>query len=547
MSTEENLLSRRNFMELLVALGLSPVVAISGESAVLAPGRYRPGRVDNEYALFLPGEQAALKTPPAVTSVTTDTVTASLMGLSRQMRTGDHLEGWCLQGIVRVNGALTAIFEKHVSHRGAIAYVTEKDGLTVYIPKSIGKLANIRPRAIQTPHGVKLVRATSFEPGRTDITGEYILNSAEDPCYENVAALGAEYIGWTLVANEELGPQGSLYLDASGVSRQFAQQVAVIEELSPASAVAPRTSGLWAPDASGPTFDPMTLSPAAGVAPERYEYVRGYSKRTLLGGYLPVADIGVWNSTHDSGYEIMVLLPPGEKATPVGRLRFAASTETLEQLRSDQEELRKDPDLGLLASVYDNPAVNPHAIVTAENGRTYYETYWNGTAESFYAGLAAIWMRWHNFHEQAMQVDIPDSWLLEAAQAGLTLARCSYRGLEPTYQIGEGAYTAFHKASDCPERSRLRRRLPFPMLSSPSRTMSLSGPINFGTTLRKATGIFNTTWTTTSFRTETFSTTRRIKSKRRSISVCFSPTRRVPIFMAAISLPLKGACPSSSA
>jgi hypothetical protein len=46
-----------------------------------------------------------------------------------------------------------------------------------------------------------------------------------------------------------------------------------------------------------------------------------------------------------------------------------------------------------------------------------------------------------------MPVEIPDPWLLDAARAGITLCRCSYRGLEPTYQIGEGGYTKI------PERS----------------------------------------------------------------------------------------------
>ncbi len=46
-----------------------------------------------------------------------------------------------------------------------------------------------------------------------------------------------------------------------------------------------------------------------------------------------------------------------------------------------------------------------------------------------------------------MPVKIPDEWLLNAARAGITLCRCSYRGPEPTYQIGEGAYTKI------PERS----------------------------------------------------------------------------------------------
>ena len=40
-----------------------------------------------------------------------------------------------------------------------------------------------------------------------------------------------------------------------------------------------------------------------------------------------------------------------------------------------------------------------------------------------------------------MQVEIPDEWLSDAARAGIALSRCSYHGLDPTYQIGEGAYT----------------------------------------------------------------------------------------------------------
>ena len=49
-------------------------------------------------------------------------------------------------------------------------------------------------------------------PGPTE-PGNYILNSNEDPCYENVAALGAEYIGYTLAANEQAGALRSLFLE----------------------------------------------------------------------------------------------------------------------------------------------------------------------------------------------------------------------------------------------------------------------------------------------------------------------------------------------
>lgn len=443
--------SRRRFLETAGVLGLSGVVwpayALSDESTERIPGRYRPGRIDNDYSLVLPAEQAALKTPPAVTSVTHDSVTAQLKGQSLSMRSGDQFEGWCLLGIVSLDGSPTAIFEKHVSHRGAIAYVSARDGLTAYIPKAIGQLANIRPRPIQTPHGVKLVRAASFEPGRPDVTGQYILNSAEDPCYENVAALGAEYIGWTLVANEAVGPQGSLYLDATGRSRQIAEQDSIIEGLNATSAEGQRVSGLWAPDATGAVFDPIQLSSVGWIAQDTYEYVPGYSKRTLLGGYLPVADIGVWNPTHGAGYEVMVVLPPGDNAKPIGRLRFLVSKDTVTQLRSDEEEVNKNPEF---FSVIDELALNENRrTIVTENGQTYCINYWNGTAESFYTALASTWRRWHDFHDQAMQVDIPDEWLRDAAQAGLTLSRCSYRGLEPTYQIGEGGYTAFRKMSDC--------------------------------------------------------------------------------------------------
>ena len=49
----------------------------------------------------------------------------------------------------------------------------------------------------------------------------------------------------------------------------------------------------WEQDQLGAYFDPASLLP--GENPQIYEYSAGYSKRTLLGGYLPVADIGVWN------------------------------------------------------------------------------------------------------------------------------------------------------------------------------------------------------------------------------------------------------------
>ena len=182
------------------------------------------------------------------------------------------------------------------------------------------------------------------------------------------------------------GPKTSLYLEPDGKSRELAD-----------------SDGSWKPDEMGNRFDPTSLLPSDN--PQLYEYRDGYSKRTLLGGYLPVADVGVRNPRYECGYEAMLLLPPGADAKPIGRVRSIA------------------------------------------NGRVSLDRYWNCSPHIFYAELAGIWNRWSSLYEMSMRVDIPDEWLLNAARAGITLSRCSYRGLEPTYQIGEGAYTKI------PERS----------------------------------------------------------------------------------------------
>jgi len=404
-------IDRRDFLGLLAMLGAesasNPLLAASGsydserDPGAPAPGTYRPGRIDNEYALLLPGEREALEKPPVVSSLTSEVVTIRHGDQTIQMRPHDETDGWRLLTITAIDSVQTAVFEKHVTHRGAIAYVTAQ-GVSAIIPKQIGELSNIRPRQINTPHGVRFQRATHYGP---DTVGQYILSSTEDPCYENVAALGAEYVGWTLVANEEAGPQRSLYLESSGKSR----------ELNPDSGL----QVLWAPDAASALFDPTDLifqSLSEGFS----------SKRTLLGGYLPVADLAVWDPTQQSGYEVIVLLPPGRDAKPMVRLRSMIAPETLSEL----EELKST-----------HPELIAGVAIFREKGRTYIERYWNGSAGEFHTALASLWSKWRGFHESALQVDIPDEWLLNAARAGITLARCSYTGLDPTYQIGEGGYT----------------------------------------------------------------------------------------------------------
>ncbi len=399
-------MDRRLFLQLLGAAGFAFHLPQSARGSAVPPlpsEPYQPGRILNEYSLFLPGEREALAQPPQVRNLLRNlgegTLEASLHGDWREVTTGQSVSGWQLMLVAEMNGIATAVFEKHATHRGAIAYVTELGGTIALVPKQIGELQNIRPRQTSTPHGVRLSRAQVPGP---DIAGDYILHANEDPSYENVAALGPEYIGWSLVANEQAGPLGSVYLDASGRSRQ--PKKTPQEE--------------WAPDRDGALFDPTDYLPFPD--PDRYAYQPGWSKRTLLGGFLPVACTGVWNDEHGAGYEVIMLLPPGADAQPMARIRLAAGT----------------------SQGAAQPAADTRPGHAADEAH-----YWNCRPGSFYENILGIWNHWSNFYEASMPVEIPDPWLLDAARAGITLCRCSYRGLNPTYQVGEGGYTMI------PERS----------------------------------------------------------------------------------------------
>jgi hypothetical protein len=398
-------IDRRTFIRLAGVAGTLEISRLSGwlRAQPRAAGSRRPdalqahaaqpGRIANEYTLFLPGEREALAHPPLVRAIERDSVTLAHGG--QRLAVQAESAGWRLLATPDINGSPTAVFEKHVTHRGVIAYVTVDEGVIALIPKYIGDLASIRPRQIANG-GPKLVRAAQYTPG-PDTAGDFILASDEDPSYENVAGLGAEYIGWALVANEEAGPLRSLFLDPAGKSRQ----------LHAADDTA------WAPDQAGYAFDPADF--LNGQDPQIYDYLPGYSKRTLLGGYLPAADIGVWNPEYKAGYECIVLLPPGVDAAPMGRIRSTNPAAGFESWTGDQSP--------------------------------YLERFFNASPDAFYAALVGIWNQWRDFYNDAMPVEIPDEWLLNAARAGITLARCSYRGLHPTYQIGEGGYTKI------PERS----------------------------------------------------------------------------------------------
>ncbi|HTV55774.1 MAG TPA: hypothetical protein VMI06_12775, partial [Terriglobia bacterium] len=403
--------SRRSFLKqvsalpaLGVAAGREQPNANPPSDASLPAGRYQPGRIPNEYISWLPGEQQALAQSPRAISIGSEAITVALGGERKTLKPSESIHGWQLLAIIPwLNGIPTAVFEKHVTHRGVIVYATEEREVA-RIPKYVGDLSRVRPRAVNEQHGIVFERPERYGPG-PDVLGNYILNSDEDPCYENVAALGKEYTGWTLVANEEAGPEKSLWVEADGRSREFGSD----------------PQSLWAPDLTGRLFEPESFLPSDYL----YDYVPGYSKRTLVGGFLPAADIGVRNPSFRTGYEVMLVLPPGTESHPVGRVRAMLPP--------------KSPDASI-------PGGDTNGAGEPPSGQ-FVEQYWNGSAADFFSALVGVWNKWNYFFEDRMKVKIPDEWLLNAARAGIVLSRSSYRGLKPTYQIGEGAYTKI------PERS----------------------------------------------------------------------------------------------
>jgi hypothetical protein len=401
-------MKRRSFIQAIAstfpAKVLSRVMSAQSLSAASFPdGNYQAGRILNEYTALLPGEKELLGEMIEVRGINSELQAVDVsLPEKRTLSVGHSVHGWKLLAILPWhNGAPTAVLEKHVTHRGALAFVSA-DRELARIPKYVGNLRKIRPRQTDTPHGIKFERPAKFVPG-PDKLGEYILQSSEDPCFENVAALGREYTGWTLISDDGVGGMKSLWLEPDGKTRQFGAD----------------PENLWAPDVNGRLFEPSRLLPR----PYLYAYVPGYSKRTMLGGYLPAADIGVWNPETALGYEVMMVLSGAGERKPIARVRAILPTDQSAAFREFSD-------------------VTAPSIADGEMDR-----YWNGTAAEFYDALLGLWQRWNNFFDEGMQVEIPDEWLSNTAKAGIVLSRCSYRGLEPSYQIGEGGYTKI------PERS----------------------------------------------------------------------------------------------
>ena len=367
------------------------------------PGTSLP-TILNEYTAFLPGEAETLAARISVHRIEVEyqEVEASASGESKKLKVGDAVGGWRLLAILPWhNGTPTAVFEKHVTHQGAMVFVTTERELA-RIPKQIGDLSKIKPRPVHESSKIKFERPGTIAMG-PDTLGQYVLSSDQDPSFENLAGLGKEYTGWTLVSDDGVGALKSIWLEADGKSRQVSDD----------------PQAAWAPDTNGRLFEPARLL----ALPYFYVLKPGYSKRAMLGGFLPAADIGVWNPDHGVGYEVMMVLSDNADQKPIARVRAT--------LHPSQTGAFRGGDRVTEAVVRDGVM----------------DRYWNGSANDFYTAVLNLWLRWTTFFDTRMKVDIPDPWLLQSAKAGIVLSRCSYRGLEPTYQIGEGSYTKI------PERS----------------------------------------------------------------------------------------------
>ena len=136
-------MKRRLFLQSVGALYANARVAglERGDKTPLPNAGYSPGRIPNEYSLLLPGERQALATEPSIDHIEANAVAARVGKQQQSIKPGELIDGWQLKAIAQMNGTATAVFEKHVTHQGAIVFVTKSEGVILRVPKRIGSLA----------------------------------------------------------------------------------------------------------------------------------------------------------------------------------------------------------------------------------------------------------------------------------------------------------------------------------------------------------------------------------------------------------------------
>ena len=116
---------RRQFLQLLGAAGIAMQLPLAGRAAAaqggaqLLAGAYQPGRIQNEYSLFLPGEREALAQLPQVRKLIPAGLEATLDGSWSKLSILQKLKGWQLLFVGDMNGVATAVFEKRVTPPGS--------------------------------------------------------------------------------------------------------------------------------------------------------------------------------------------------------------------------------------------------------------------------------------------------------------------------------------------------------------------------------------------------------------------------------------------
>ncbi|MDQ2844190.1 MAG: hypothetical protein M3Y72_24745 [Acidobacteriota bacterium] len=158
---------------MLSACGLS-AYGTSGTSVLAEePGqpyrRYLPPHIVNKYAAYLPGERDL---PAAVSKAARLTADAAVFQSGEKQLTisrGELVDGWQLVALITVEGSSVGVLEKRATHRGVVAFVSETETIAV-IPKWVGDLAQIRPRAVSASKSVQLKRNARHVPG-PDVPG----------------------------------------------------------------------------------------------------------------------------------------------------------------------------------------------------------------------------------------------------------------------------------------------------------------------------------------------------------------------------------------
>ena len=265
-------MNRRRFLQGLAAAGALECTRLTPYAQALATGKatksgYKPGRISNDYSLFLPGEREALASPPLVSAIeASESVTLHPSG-GKNSKPGHSTNGWTLLATLPASTEPTPPSLKPSSPTAEPSPTSPPSAASSppSPPSSASSPASVRgPRirlksVLSAPPPTHPVRTspatTSFAPAKTPVT--------------KTSPRSARIHRLDLRRQRSRRPRKSIFLQANGVSRgRFADN-----------------QSTWSPDTAGPIFDPTSVLPGQ---PEVYAYQHGYSKRTLLAAISPL-------------------------------------------------------------------------------------------------------------------------------------------------------------------------------------------------------------------------------------------------------------------